>query len=273
MFSTCDPSLSVKGAYLRKIRGGGLLLPFFCRVERWSIAQNNSWHGWSAMGKERCWIIASVMAVAVTGSCIFFGSANKSMDGDAYRDSSIIDGPASISDSSGAVRSPGFSGDQGEVHSSRSAILDFKAALNLKFENEVLKGGKISYVRAVRMLKGDDFKSYMQDALWQSQRDLEAARMTEIYTKNIEKSFGNDRSISIENIGCGLSVCVGAITTYGAEGESKYNLFQQALSPADGAPAYSMIEVPMGEEGGVVEHRFVFATDPDMNAIGDAAHP
>ncbi|MBB4127010.1 hypothetical protein GGR77_002324 [Xanthomonas translucens] len=225
------------------------------------------------MGKERCWIIAAVMAVAVIGNCILFGSANKSVDGDAYRDSRIIDGSASISNNSGAARILGFSSDQGEVHSSRSAILGFKTDLNLKFENEVLKGGKISYVRAVRMLKGDDFKSYMQDALWQSQRDLEAAHMTEIYTENIEKSFGNDRSILIENIGCGLSVCVGAITTYGAGGGSKYNLFQQALSPANGAPAYSMIEVPMGEEGGVVEHRFVFATDPNMNAIGDAAHP
>ncbi|MDR6672578.1 hypothetical protein [Xanthomonas sp. 1678] len=225
------------------------------------------------VAKECYWIIAAVMAVAVIGGWLLFGDANKPVDDDAHHEASIIDGSASISKNSRAARSLDFSGDGGEIHWSKGAILDSKAVLNLEFEKAVLRGGKISYARAVRMLKGEDFKNYMQDALWQSQRDMEAARVTEIYAKTIEKSFENDPSIVIENLGCGLSVCVGAITTYGAVGEDKYNRFQQVLSPADGTPAYSMIEVPMGEEGEAVEHRFVFATDPNMNAIADAARP
>jgi len=213
------------------------------------------------------------MVMAVTGGWLLSGNANKSVDDDAYHEVSIIDRSVSIAKNSDVARIPGFSGGKGEINWSKGEVLDPKAVLTLEFEKAVLKGGKISYAWAVHMLKGDDFKNYMQDALWQSQRDLEAARMTEIYAKAIEASFGNDPSISIESLGCGLSICVGAITAYGAEGEDKYNRFQQALSPADGTPAYSMIEVPIGEEGGTVKHRFVFATDPNMNAIGDAARP
>ncbi|WP_185815403.1 hypothetical protein [Xanthomonas sp. SS] len=146
-------------------------------------------------------------------------------------------------------------------------------ALTLKFERTLLMGGKISYNQAAKMLQGKHFDSYMQDVLWQSERDLEASHMTEIYDQALKNALSDGESISIDKFGCGLSICVGSIRTYGDVGKEQYLRFQQALSPAGGTPAYSMIEVPLGEDGEMVEHRFVFAADPRMNGIGDGPRP
>ncbi len=170
-------------------------------------------------------------------------------------------------------RDAGAMDDRNEVRLPPRSITGSRFPANLKFEKTMIRQGRISFDQAVRMLKGNYFDSYIRDVQWQSQRDLEAARMTELYVQTVEKLFGDDRLVSLDELGCGLSICVGSITTYGFEGEQQYTRLHQALAPGESTPAYSMIEVPLGEEGGIVQHRFVFAADQDMTSIGDRKLP
>lgn len=142
-------------------------------------------------------------------------------------------------------------------------------SLSLKFEKVLTRSGKISYDQAIRILEGAEFESFMADALRQSNRDYEAARMTEIYADSLKKAFGNSPSLSMNEFGCGLNICIGTVTTYGTEEEERFSGIYQTLAPSNGTPAYSMIELPLKNTDGSMEHRFVFAADATMNGIGD----
>lgn len=226
--------------------------------------------GRGEVSRGRYWIIAAIIAVGAAYGWLFLQKAESQAVEEHPREREISQGDLALVGGGQGSSSEIF--DSGSelsptTYSNRIAA----SGVNLRFEKTLLRGGRISYDQTIRILQGDHFDSYMQDVLWQSARDLDAAHLTELYARKFETAFTNDPSIFIEDFACGLSICVGEITTYGVQGEQEYSRFHKALSLADDTPAYSMIELPIGEDRDVTEHRFVFATDPFMNGIGDRA--
>ncbi|RZZ83506.1 hypothetical protein [Pseudoxanthomonas winnipegensis] len=146
--------------------------------------------------------------------------------------------------------------------------------VNLKFETQLLRNGSISYSQAYALLVSKDFATHMQEIRRQSNGDLDASEMTEVYEKLINDACESQSSIELETLACGLNMCAGSIRTYGSNGELLYPLVEATLTPPEGGRMYSMVETSVTEQEDVSEHRFVFSTNPNSNSIsGDNQRP
>ncbi|WP_254461194.1 hypothetical protein [Xanthomonas sacchari] len=142
---------------------------------------------------------------------------------------------------------------------------------NLPAEIDMIRSGQLSRDRAVSLMSGEAFLEFMKTMSSQSRRDVESAELTEVYARQILSGVTDDRAISLASFACGISICAGRLIAYGPQGEAQYQRIHAALFSGEGAPAYSMIELPVSQGALPAEHRFIFSTEQGMNSIGAAS--
>lgn len=124
---------------------------------------------------------------------------------------------------------------------------------------------------AKKVLDDDGFPQFLARTIAQSKSDPDSARMTDLYTQALSAQLDQIPGARLKGVGCGLSLCVGALVTNGDQSAALRSL--DLLMPVDSeTPSYSMFEVSKGDAV-EQERRFIFSLDPEINGFQSAARP
>jgi len=140
-------------------------------------------------------------------------------------------------------------------------------SLLLPFEKPLVFGNEIFLEQAVSQLSSDDFDRFVTRTLAQSKRDLEAARLTDFYGQSLRDHLDKTPGVQFKSVGCGLTLCIGSVMSYGQTGKEALSRFDRILSLDGDTPAYSIVEVTLGDAA-AQELRFIFSLDPAVRGTG-----
>jgi hypothetical protein len=108
----------------------------------------------------------------------------------------------------------------------------------------------------------NDFVRKMRDEM---AADAAARDVGELYIGALRNNLLQTPDLRISEFACGITVCAGTIES---SGESpSWSQWTKNFDDDTSAPTYVFAELPVDRDDGVIEHRFVFSTDPDSNAL------
>ncbi|WP_267094453.1 hypothetical protein [Xanthomonas sacchari] len=129
-------------------------------------------------------------------------------------------------------------------------------------ESAVLSGDALSLSKAKKLLDKDNFPVLLRGFAGKYAGDPEAQELKKIYLSTMKEKLAVRNDVSGIDFECGTSVCVGEVNMSGNKDDE--GLVSGIFGPP--TPAYGLLETSE-VVGGVVEKRFVFSTDPKVNAI------
>ncbi|MCW0369411.1 MULTISPECIES: hypothetical protein [Xanthomonas] len=129
-------------------------------------------------------------------------------------------------------------------------------------ESSLLSGDALSLSKAKKLLDRDNFPALLRGFAGKYAGDPEAQELKKIYLSAMKEKLAARNDVSGIDFECGTSVCVGKVNMSGNKDDE--GLVSGIFGPP--TPAYGLLETSE-VVGGVVEKRFVFSTDPKVNAI------
>ena len=87
----------------------------------------------------------------------------------------------------------------------------------------------------------------------------------ELYLGAIQSDLAETHGLTMGEFACGAALCVGSIDVQGES--SNWDQWIRKFDENQNAPTYVFVETPVDRGNGVTQHRIVFSTDPDSNAV------
>ena len=174
---------------------------------------------------------------------------------------------ASLSHEGGTASSVGADGKIESAASPATADLD-----KLAIERNLLRGKSLDGMSARTYLQSNRFDALMREFHAESSRDPLSSELTSTYSNAMAQQIGaSGNSVKINDFSCGLNLCMGSINS---KDQASYDQWQTQFSTNKGSPSYAYADYTVDMGGGVVQHRFMFSTDPKSNSVTfPAAHP
>ncbi|WP_279363417.1 hypothetical protein [Xanthomonas sacchari] len=129
-------------------------------------------------------------------------------------------------------------------------------------ESSLLSGDALSLSKAKKLLDRDNFPTLLRGFAGKYAGDPEAQELKKIYLSAMKEKLAARNDVSGIDFECGTSVCVGKVNM--SVNKDDEGLVSGIFGPP--TPAYGLLETSEVVRG-VVEKRFVFSTDPKVNAI------
>jgi hypothetical protein len=132
----------------------------------------------------------------------------------------------------------------------------------LPTESELIEEAGISAAISDEIVESQDaFSKALRRISSDENSSMEAQDLAKHYRSAFERAVGT--SGAVENISCGLSICIGSVT---AGSIADHDAWLGHLQEDPGAETYGFIEA-IERNGDQFQSRFVFSTDPAINAI------
>lgn len=151
--------------------------------------------------------------------------------------------------------------DEG-ISSGTGSAMGVSDYLYLAAESRFVLNGGISSQSAEHLLHSS---RNMTDAIDQLSQEAasrpEALALTAHYRSSLSHTMG--QTTVLERLSCGLSICVGIAR---ARSEADHAAWSSRFANTTSSPTYSFAEASESVAGGY-ENRFIFSTDPALNAI------
>ena len=135
----------------------------------------------------------------------------------------------------------------------------------LPVEEQFLWHGQLDQKAVLSIMASDRFDR-LSDALdAQARSSSLASDLTRLYADALNEQWqAADPNVHLGRIACGTTLCIGSAVTANA---SAWDNWLKRFDADPHTPSYTLIEQPIDRDGGAVEHRFIFSTDPDTNGI------
>lgn len=123
------------------------------------------------------------------------------------------------------------------------------------------------YINAV--LSSDDYFKKIESLKQEQLANPVAMEITQDYEDliNIFPEIMDDIELELNDISCGLQVCMGSVDTFGGS-DSWRRLVTEHLGNSEAVSFGAMLSYPLQIDENRVEHRFVFSTTPGDSIIG-----
>lgn len=170
------------------------------------------------------------------------------------------------SESRGEVAlSQGVDGHLTQKHVPQKQIDRAPAKRFLPAESQLVANGQLNQNAvqvAMRSPQFDDFVRKMRDEMASDARSRDVG---ELYIDAIRNNLLQTPELRMNEFACGITICAGSIE---ASSESpSWSQWTKNFDDDASAPTYVFAELPFDRGDGIIEHRFVFSTDPESNAL------
>ena len=161
--------------------------------------------------------------------------------------------------------SPGSNGHVTRSHGSQKQIDRTQTKRFLPEESQLVANGQLNQTAvqsAMRSPQFDDFVRKMRDEM---AADAAARDVGELYIGAIRNNLLQNPELRMNEFACGTTICAGSIEA--SSDSPSWSQWTKNFDDDASAPTYVFAELPFDRGSGVIEHRFVFSTDPDSNAL------
>lgn len=157
--------------------------------------------------------------------------------------------------------------DRGAPIQSKAGQSIAKNMDHLPIESAVLLNGQIYVSAAESILGSDAFASTLESLEQQMMQDPLAEALTNTYRDSIERQLAAQTDgLQVDRLACGLRICMGSIHSQGLTDED-WAAWLDAFGHNPETPHYTLVDQTIDLGDDVAEHRLVFSTDPESNAI------
>ncbi|MCM2335804.1 MAG: hypothetical protein NDI66_03380 [Pseudomonas sp.] len=143
---------------------------------------------------------------------------------------------------------------------------------DLDIERLLRVPGAISLDASEQLLQGNDLASPIAALREQHGQDSDASDITDLYREWVVRSLADfSRGMWLNDLQCGLSVCIGVVTT--VEPENVARAWPSHLLSTRTLPVFGYVDAirPIGP--GRLEYRFIFSTDRGSGGLRFKALP
>lgn len=131
-------------------------------------------------------------------------------------------------------------------------------------EGNLLDGNAIRSDVAQATLETGRFDLSLLYLAEQTARNRDAQGLTELYARRIREQLAATPQAQLDILQCGDTLCLGRIRT---DDPAVFPQWFARFDKDPGTPHYAWMETLVHMNSGVLEHRFVFSTDPSVSSL------
>ncbi|MBS0211680.1 MAG: hypothetical protein JSR26_00685 [Proteobacteria bacterium] len=152
--------------------------------------------------------------------------------------------------------------DGGNVSSYNSARTNTKY---LPIERGLMHGQSMDAASARNYLQSKRFDSFMRAFQKEMSGDPLASDLANTYSTAMKGQFNaSENQLKLQDFACGLTLCMGNVIS---SDQAAYDKWVNAFGSNKSTPNFSYSDYEVDDGDGVIEHRFIFSTDPKSRSI------
>ncbi|HEX6834734.1 MAG TPA: hypothetical protein VF132_14440 [Rudaea sp.] len=168
-------------------------------------------------------------------------------------------------------QSSNVSAQNHRVRSGQSAAAARPIAAQTRFlpaENQLVVDGQLSQDSAQSLLRSTRFDDFVRSMRDQMIANAAAMDVGNLYISAVRDHLRDISGVTMGEFACGVTLCVGSIETSDAgNADDAWSAWSNKFASDPNAPTYTFLDAPVVHQNGLTQHRIVFSTDPESNAI------
>ena len=223
-------------------------------------------------------LVLIVFSVLIAGAIIWFillreGAFATVTEATKLSATTSVTSARNTDDGTLALQTPNASAvsRSGPVKPGRTVRNQIDVALPKRFlpaESQLIAKDQLNQDAAQRILRSPRFDDFVRKMRDEMMANTAARDVGDLYIGAIRNNLNEMPGLTLEDFACGATICVGSIES--AAENPVWDQWMKKFDDDSSVPTYVFVEAPVDLSGGVTQHRIVFSTDPDSNAVTGA---